>query len=1084
MGFRTRKHMALLLLLAMRSGRPYPREQLIELLWSGDDEASARHSLSQSVSLINKALGVEAIAPASKDQVVLGEGLVRLDVTAFEEHVAAKRFGDARALWHGNLLEGLWIQRAPNFERWLDGERQRLLRAVRRVLHALVVSRRAEGDWEEMRATAEAILELDALDEAAMLAYLEALALHGDRTLALRRYREFEARLKEELDAEPGEALRGWIKRHRRGDGVPARAETAQPVMGRVSEIIVLPAARPVFGRNAEYTQLWEAWEAARAANGSFIILQGEPGIGKTALASKLVNQVHVAGGSACFVKCYRSEKSVPFAPISALIRQLSRLPGFVALSETWIGELTRLVPELRDRHPNAPQPLAIDDSARYRLCDATLQAASCVADEHPLLLVVDDIQDSDEATLALLHYFGRQAATQPTLLLCVARPTGEQSELQRIFFETARSAGIARFLELGALADAEIARIVQQVLAQRGLEAPPWALDKVAELSRGNPLHAGEFAMAIPGRDGQPTAEWLLQLKEQAGVGESFEKTSTERLTQLSEQARHVAAVLAVAGRPLSGYELAAVTAFPVAELAAAVTALEDAHFIRRSGATLGFAHEQYFLSANAIITEKQRREIHRRLAKHLAKSAADNPAARYEVACHYEGACRFREARTQALAAARYAASVGAVRERAAALELAKRVTKGYDGDVAARLGGYYLELNEVEKLTALCFEARQQDALGPETRNDFLFLEIAAEHDSGRAALPETKAALQCLLSEAPSPFPLEMSARVLLMRTAFRTGDDLLVRRVARTIRRKERERLEGRLSSHGLIASAYISLKYYRPARALPLLEEALRRSQAKNDWSGEQLSRGALGAVMRQLGRYHDSITHLELGRALARRTLNPEAEAATLMDIGNAEMARGMYEHARERYSQAAAILERHPRLWVQIYHYSNHAELELIVGDGDRAERRFLQALDLAQSAGLWTMMMTAAAGLALCAQRRGDRDLLDRRCQMIRGIASGRERLSHERWMPDAAVAWNLVVNEDRYDDALAGLCSSLRELKNRDVDHMVHLEMERVRIIEHVTGERASAERARLVEQCRLFGAGGIEAAARG
>ncbi|MDO8666516.1 MAG: AAA family ATPase, partial [Gemmatimonadales bacterium] len=439
-----------------------------------------------------------------------------------------------------------------------------------------------------------------------------------------------------------------------KGDGAPAEdSATRRAPAGRVSETIVLPTALPVFGRHAEYAALWEAWEAARSGQGGFIILEGEPGIGKTALASKLVNQVHVAGGSACFVKCYRSEKSVPFAPISALIRQLSRLPGFVALSDTWIGELTRLVPELRERYPNAPQPMAVDDSARYRLCDAAMHAAECVADEHPLLVVVDDIQDADEATLALVHYFGRQSGTQPALLLCVARNTDEQSELQRVFFDTARTGGFARFQTLGALPDAEIARIVRQVLAQRGLEAPGWAVEKVTELAKGRPLQAGELAMAIPGRDGQPTEEWLQRLREQADGEESFERTSTERLAQLSEQARRVAAVLAVAGRPLSDHELAAVTALPLAELAAAVTALEEAHFIRRAGATLGFAHEQYFLSANAMTPAKQREEIHLRLAKHLTKSAADNPAARYEVARHYEGAKRFREARAQALAA-----------------------------------------------------------------------------------------------------------------------------------------------------------------------------------------------------------------------------------------------------------------------------------------------------------------------------------------------------------------------------------------------------------------------------------------------
>ena len=52
-GFRTRKQAALLLLLARQPGEPVLKDQLLDLLWSEDDEASARHSLSQSVSLLN-----------------------------------------------------------------------------------------------------------------------------------------------------------------------------------------------------------------------------------------------------------------------------------------------------------------------------------------------------------------------------------------------------------------------------------------------------------------------------------------------------------------------------------------------------------------------------------------------------------------------------------------------------------------------------------------------------------------------------------------------------------------------------------------------------------------------------------------------------------------------------------------------------------------------------------------------------------------------------------------------------------------------------------------------------------------------
>ena len=191
LSFRTRKQMALFTFLIRRQGQPEPRDRLIELLWSEDPVSRARHSLSQTASLINKMLGCEAIEIPAKDELLLREGLVWADVAEFEHCAAQHRQRDARALWRGNLLEGIWIHNAPAFERWLETERRRLLEAMRRALHELIGIARTEGDWEQMRSVAESLLDLDALDETAMLAQLVALTLLGDRTLALRRYTAF-----------------------------------------------------------------------------------------------------------------------------------------------------------------------------------------------------------------------------------------------------------------------------------------------------------------------------------------------------------------------------------------------------------------------------------------------------------------------------------------------------------------------------------------------------------------------------------------------------------------------------------------------------------------------------------------------------------------------------------------------------------------------------------------------------------------------------------------------------------------------------------------------------------------------------
>jgi len=227
LGFRTRKQMALFTFLLRRQGQAQPRDQLTDLLWSEDDVSRARHSLSQTTSLINKMLGAEVVTIPAKDELLLREGVIWSDVVEFEHCAAQHRQRDARALWRGNLLEGIWIHNAPGFERWLEAERRRLLETMRRALHELIGIARTEGDWEQMRSVAESLLELDPLDETAMLAQLVALTLLGDRTLALRRYSAFETRLHEELGAEPGPEMRAWAMRQRSGARSGDRAESS-----------------------------------------------------------------------------------------------------------------------------------------------------------------------------------------------------------------------------------------------------------------------------------------------------------------------------------------------------------------------------------------------------------------------------------------------------------------------------------------------------------------------------------------------------------------------------------------------------------------------------------------------------------------------------------------------------------------------------------------------------------------------------------------------------------------------------------------------------------------------------------------
>lgn len=1059
---RTRKQLALLLYLARRPGRPVGRDELIELLWSADAERPARHSLSQSASLINKSLHAEVIVTAGREQLVVAPGAVWLDVAEFERQVTDGRRAEALALWRGPLLEGTWVQRAPNFERWLHEERDRLQRIFRRVAHARLEELRTGGKHATMRDEAERLLQLDPLDEKAMLVHLEALTLLDDRSLALRRYGEFEKRLRKELRAEPGSALRTWAKRHRRGDG-GGTARHKVPLM-RVSEVMVLPTPQPLFGRAEEFALLWDAWEQAKVGKGSFIIVEGEAGIGKTALATKLVNQAHVAGGSVCFVKCYRTEKSVPFAPVTSLIRQLGRLPGFVGLDPVWIGELTRLVPELRDRYPNAPMPMAVDDAARHRLSDATVQAALAVADELPLMIVVDDLQDADEASLAVLHYAARQLKSQAVSLVGLRRLGRESSELERAFHDSIRAHELARTLLLPALPSSDLQRLVQHVLAGNGRSAHEEMLARIVADSTGNPLQAIEAAVAslLGGSSPRPTPI-------------PFETTAGERAGDLTAEALDVAGAIAIAGRPLSQYELSAITRLPVAELALAIIELETQQLCRRVGDQLSLAHDRYTQTVESRLTQDKQRTLHARTAVMLQQSAASDPALHYEAARHFLAAGRNTAAKQQALDAARFALSLGAARERAAALKLAFNASESFDAELAADLGACQLELREFEGLESVCITADQQQ-MSDERKADFSYLRTASDYFAGRASHPALVVRLQDLLSAHPA-FRFGIAARTLLMRLACRSGDRTLGLRASRELRRASPGQ-DAENNRHAFSALAYVASKYYSPQRAISMLRRSLESAKENSDLGLEHLCRTGLCAVYRQTGEYAHSVAEAELATAFARRILNSQAEASNIMDGALAEMALGNYAKSRELFVTAIGILEDYPDPYGLSAAFSNLGELHLVSGHIDEAEQAFAKALELARPLEAMMPLLQASAGMAMCAQRQGRSADLSHWCDELRAVGQGRERVFHDRWLTEAAIAWNTATNGKGFEAADVELSAALRDLRRRDVDHWLALGLEKLTIQQRFLGEIQSNDYLVIERGAIQYGAKGI------
>src|SRR3989449_653573 len=209
-----RKHVALLVYLARSPRKSRTREHLIGLLWSDRDERQARHSLSEALRVLRRALGEEGVV-ADVDQVRLAPDAVALDCDRFTELCQRGEWIAAAALVDGEFLEGLAIPEANDFENWLAAERA-LWRA--QALDALlqgVAADLARGDATSAARVGLRAVALDGTSEPAARAAMRALTLAGDRAAALRVAAKLAQALRESLNAEVSEETARLVARIR-----------------------------------------------------------------------------------------------------------------------------------------------------------------------------------------------------------------------------------------------------------------------------------------------------------------------------------------------------------------------------------------------------------------------------------------------------------------------------------------------------------------------------------------------------------------------------------------------------------------------------------------------------------------------------------------------------------------------------------------------------------------------------------------------------------------------------------------------------------------------------------------------------
>ena len=586
--FRSRRTVGLLGYLAAER-RPVARDLLAALFWPDEAYAKGRANLSRE--LHNLAQILPDCWDLDRQSVTFfpsANTVVDLDQLLHLE--AQERWGEAAKMVGGEFLEGMYLDDNPEFENWLLGERERWRARAETVLKRVIVGHTRRGRYTDALHDAQRLLQFAPWDEETYRHTMRLLAWTGQRGAALRQFESCKRALGEELDVEPA---------------LETIALYQQIQAGKLDLPPQLPAflteerarhefERPLFvGREGELVQLDAFLDGALAGQGRVIFITGGPGRGKTALLEAFARRAMekhpnllVASGN-CNAYSGLGDPYLPFRDVMGMLtgdvetrwdvgaitrdharRLWAALPLVVQalldhgphLVDVFMPRAALLSRAMAAGQENAPwlprlrehvrrQGTGSRDVEQSHLFQQITHVLRTVAGEQPLLLILDDLQWADAASIGLLFHLGRRLADADSrvLIACAYRPeevalgrTGERHPLAKPLSEFKRAFGDV-WVDLGPAEAAEGRSFVDALLDAEPNRLAEGFRDGLFHRTGGHPLFTVELLRAMQERgdllkdeDGRwiegPALDWeVLPARVEAVIEERIDRLDPE---------------------------------------------------------------------------------------------------------------------------------------------------------------------------------------------------------------------------------------------------------------------------------------------------------------------------------------------------------------------------------------------------------------------------------------------------------------------------------------------------------------------------------------------------------------------------
>jgi DNA-binding CsgD family transcriptional regulator/tetratricopeptide (TPR) repeat protein len=358
-----------------------------------------------------------------------------------------------------------------------------------------------------------------------------------------------------------------------------------------------------LIGRDRELAGLRSLLPGVSAGRGEIVVVSGEAGIGKSALAGELVADCADRGFVVFCAAADEVERRRPFGVVLDALgvhRQSS-------------GERAGIVGLLAEGGADGPGGRL---GLEARIADLLTGLVAEACERGPVVVVLDDLQWADESSLMTVSGIARLVGSHPLLLVCIRRPYPLDTPLRSLLasLDYRRASPV----DLGGLEPDEV-----EALAARFSVGPLGSsVRALLKEAGGNPFYVSELMRCLLAEAGDWAASG--QALELTGVPPSFGLATLEELRFLPAPTLEVLRAAAVVGRSFSVGDVAMISPGSVGDAVGALGPSLQAGVVVADGERLSFRHDLVREAIYGDLAPAIRRGLHRDLASKLAASGA----------------------------------------------------------------------------------------------------------------------------------------------------------------------------------------------------------------------------------------------------------------------------------------------------------------------------------------------------------------------------------------------------------------------------------------------------------------------------